>query len=106
VELKYQVVLDIDWITQLTTASRLDRSRLEIWPDPRADFVQAMSTVSHHGVQDSSSLMGRWDISPLCGSTNLGHTQEALAVEVMGDLKRDDPEVQALWNAMRKAGGK
>lgn len=50
--------------------------------------------------------MVRWDITPLCGSTDLGHVQEALAVESLDSMKKDDPEVQALWDAMRKAGGK
>ena len=50
--------------------------------------------------------MVRWDITPLCGSTDLGHVQEALAVDTLNTMKKDDPEVQALWDAMRKAGGK
>jgi len=54
----------------------------------------------------ASLLTARWDITPLCGSTDLGHVQEALAVETLDVLKKDDPELVALWTAMRKAGSK
>jgi hypothetical protein len=55
---------------------------------------------------DRRVLTPRWDITPLCGSTNLAHVQEALAIQDLDGLEKDDPEVQALWAAMRKAGGK
>jgi len=51
-------------------------------------------------------LTPRWDITPLCGSTDLAHVQEAFAIQDVDGLKKDDPKVQALWAAMRKAGGK
>jgi hypothetical protein len=41
----------------------------------------------------------RWNITPLCGSTNPQHMAEALAVE--GLFGRDEPEVASLWKAMR-----
>jgi hypothetical protein len=63
-----------------------------------------MSIVS--GLITSSAEPSRWDITPLCGSTNLDHVQEALAIQNVDGLKKDDPEVQALLAAMRKAGGK
>lgn len=56
--------------------------------------------------QRSTQLIGsiRWNITPLCGSTSAGHVQEALAVEENTSLIRDEPEVQGLWEAMRRAG--
>ncbi|KLT42284.1 Aldo/keto reductase, partial [Cutaneotrichosporon oleaginosum] len=40
-----------------------------------------------------------WNITPLCGSTNETHMKEALAVESL--FGHDEPEVTALWKAMR-----
>ena len=65
-----------------------------------------MPAVGQDLVCVASWLMVRWDITPLCGSTDLGHVQEVLAVDTLDSMKKDDPEVQALWDAMRKAGGK
>jgi aryl-alcohol dehydrogenase-like predicted oxidoreductase len=49
-------------------------------------------------------LMSRWNITPLCGSTSPDHVQEALAVQGVNSLSNEDPDVQALWDAMRRAG--
>ncbi|WVQ81533.1 hypothetical protein IAT38_003657 [Cryptococcus sp. DSM 104549] len=43
-----------------------------------------------------------WNITPLCGSTTLGHVKEALAVEDSVGLVRDTPEVVQLWEAMHQ----
>lgn len=51
-------------------------------------------------IADSS----RWDITPLCGSTNASHVQEALNVLTHESLDKEDPDVLALFKAMRRSG--
>lgn len=41
----------------------------------------------------------RWNITPLCGSTNPKHMAEALDLSNL--FGKDEPEVTVLWKALR-----